>query len=70
MQIDLRECETLVINLPEDTARRANMTQLCDRLGLNYRFIEGIKCAPGRIGATNRHSIPTSATSDPAVSPV
>jgi hypothetical protein len=55
MQIDLRACETLVINLPSDTARRAGAASLCDGLGLDYRFIEAVQCRPGPIGCGLSH---------------
>lgn len=55
MQIDLRACETLVINLPKDVERREHMTALCERLGLDYRFVQGIRCNPGRIGCGLSH---------------
>ena len=53
--LDLRQCETLVLNLAEDVQRRASVTDLCDRLDLSWRLIDAIKCQPGRIGCGLSH---------------
>jgi hypothetical protein len=53
--LDLRHCETLVLNLDEDVQRRESVVGLCERLGLSWRLIEAVKCNPGRIGCGLSH---------------
>jgi hypothetical protein len=55
MEIDLRTCHTFVINLRKDVTRRESSISLCDRLGLTYRFIDGVACSPGLIGCGLSH---------------
>lgn len=55
MRIDLRDCQTQVINLAKDTARRAAVAEVCERAGLDYGFLEAIQCSPGRIGCGLSH---------------
>jgi hypothetical protein len=55
MQIDLRNCDTVVINLAEALDRRAHMTRLCQELELDCRWLEAIKCSPGPIGCGLSH---------------
>ncbi len=53
--LDLRQCETLVLNLAEDVERRESVVDLCERLGLSYQLIDALKCSPGRIGCGLSH---------------
>jgi hypothetical protein len=53
--LDLRQCETLILNLAEDVQRRESVVSLCERLGLSYRVVDGVKCSPGRIGCGLTH---------------
>jgi hypothetical protein len=53
--LDLRQCETLVLNLAEDAERRESVLALCARLELPARLIDAIKCSPGRIGCGLSH---------------
>jgi hypothetical protein len=53
--LDLRQCETLVLNLAEDVERRESVVDLCERLGLSYQLIDALKCSPGHIGCGLSH---------------
>ena len=53
--LDLRQCETLVLNLAEDVERRESVVDLCERLGLSYQLVDALKCSPGRIGCGPSH---------------
>jgi len=53
--LDLRQCETLILNLAEDVQRRESVVGLCESLGLSYRVVDGVKCSPGRIGCGLTH---------------
>ncbi len=53
--LDLRQCETLVLNLTEDVQRRESVVDLCERLDLSYRLVDAVKCSPGRIGCGLSH---------------
>ena len=53
--LDLRQCETLVLNLAEDAARRESVVDLCARLDLPARVIDAIGCQPGRVGCGLSH---------------
>jgi hypothetical protein len=55
IQIDLRQCQTKVISLPEDHARRGSVSALCESLGLSYELIDAIKCSPGHVGCGLSH---------------
>jgi hypothetical protein len=55
LSLDLRHCETLVLNLAEDVERRESAVALCQRLGLSGRIVEAVKCTPGRIGCGLSH---------------
>lgn len=54
-ELRLADCETVVLNLPEETARRESATALCQRLGLDFRILDAVKAAPGRIGCGLSH---------------
>jgi hypothetical protein len=54
-EIRLTECETVVLSLADEAARRASASALCDDLGLDYRFVDAIRCAPGPIGCGLTH---------------
>jgi hypothetical protein len=54
-EIRLQDCETIVLSLPGETARRASASALCDRLGLTYRIMDAIRCSPGAIGCGLSH---------------
>ena len=54
-EIDLRNCKTKVVGLAEDTARRASVTELCQRLGLDYEIVDAVKCSPGHLGCGLSH---------------
>ena len=53
--LDLRQCETLVLNLAEDVQRRESVVALCEQLGLSHRLVDAVKCSPGRIGCGLSH---------------
>lgn len=53
--IDLAECQILIVGLPQDPRRSGVVAGLCERLGLPYQLIEGIKCSPGWIGCALSH---------------
>ena len=55
VQIDLRQCKTKVISLPDDHARRESVSALCERLGLSYELVDAIKCKPGHLGCGLSH---------------
>jgi hypothetical protein len=55
MQLELRQCETMALSLPEDTARRESVTAHCNQLGLSWRLIDGVKATPGKIGCALSH---------------
>lgn len=55
MQLDLANMPILVLNLREDTAKRAFMEDQLANLGLAARFVEGIKCKPKPIGCALGH---------------
>jgi len=44
-----------VISLADAADRRAHMTRLCGKLGLNWRWLEAVKCSPGPIGCGLSH---------------
>jgi hypothetical protein len=53
--LQLRDCDTVVLNLPGETARRESTSALCERLGLRYSVMDAIACAPGPIGCGLSH---------------
>jgi len=55
MQLDLRQCETMALSLPEDTIRRESIVAHCTQLGLAWRLIDGVKASPGKIGCALSH---------------
>jgi hypothetical protein len=55
VRLDLRNCETMALSLPEEVARRESVTAVCERLGLSWRLIDAIKCSPGRVGCGLSH---------------
>jgi hypothetical protein len=55
MQLDLRQCETMALSLPEDAPRRESVTAHCNQLALSWRMIDGVKATPGRIGCALSH---------------
>jgi hypothetical protein len=55
IRIDLRACETMAISLAEDEDRRRSISEICGRLGFDWRLVEAIKCAPGRFGCALSH---------------
>lgn len=55
LTLDLRACQTVALNLPEDGRRRASVTQVCADAGLNLAVVDGIKASPGRIGCALSH---------------
>ena len=55
MRIDLRECQTLAISLPDATARRESVSALCQGLGLPGRLLDGVKASPGWLGCGLSH---------------
>ncbi len=55
ISLDLRQCETLILNLAEDVQRRESVVGLCEGLGLSYRVVDAVKCSPGRIGCGLSH---------------
>ncbi len=55
ISLDLRQCETLILNLADDVQRRESTVALCERLGLSYRLVDAVKCSPGRIGCGLSH---------------
>lgn len=54
-EIRLADCDIAVLSLEGETARREAITALCGRLGLSFRFIDAIRCSPGRIGCGLSH---------------
>ncbi len=54
-EIRLADCDIVVLSLEDETARRQAITALCGRLGLSFRFIDAIRCSPGRIGCGLSH---------------
>lgn len=52
MILDLRQMPIFVINLPKDTRRREFMREQLDALGLEHRFVAGVKCDPQSIGVS------------------
>jgi hypothetical protein len=54
-ELSLKDCETVVLNLPDETARRASASAACEALGLDFRFVDSIRCAPGPIGCGLTH---------------
>ena len=55
LTLDLRACQTVALNLPEDGRRRESVTQACADAGLNLALVEGIKASPGRTGCALSH---------------
>jgi hypothetical protein len=55
MQIDVRDCDTAIINLAHQVERRSRMDALCARLGLRYRFVHGIRAEIGFYGCGLSH---------------
>ena len=55
ISLDLRQCETLILNLAEDVQRRESVTALCEQLGLSYQVVDAVKCRPGHIGCGLSH---------------
>jgi hypothetical protein len=55
MRVDLRKCDTLTVSLPAQAARRASVSALCRRLGLDWRMVDGVPTEPGRIGCGLGH---------------
>jgi hypothetical protein len=55
IQLDLRNCETMALSLPEEVGRRQSVTAVCECLGLSWRLIDAIKCAPGHVGCGLSH---------------
>jgi len=54
-EIRLADCDIAVLSLVDETARRQAITDLLARLGLAFRFVDGIRCNPGRIGCGLGH---------------
>lgn len=52
MQLDLRRMPIFVINIPDDTQRRAFMSEQLDALGLEHRYVAGVRCDPKAIGVS------------------
>ncbi len=55
MRIDLRTCDTRVLGLADDVRRRESALRLCERLGLRYRIVDAVRCAPADIGCGLSH---------------
>ena len=45
----------MALSLKDDTERRESVAAVCERLGLSWRFIEGVSCTPGWIGCGLSH---------------
>ncbi|HEX4197240.1 MAG TPA: hypothetical protein VHZ26_07340 [Caulobacteraceae bacterium] len=54
-RLDLRQCETMALSLPDDEVRRESVAEVCEGLGLAWRFVDGVKCQPGWIGCGLSH---------------
>jgi hypothetical protein len=55
LTLDLRACQTVALNLPEDSRRRESVTQVCAAAGLNLALVEGVRASPGRTGCALSH---------------
>jgi hypothetical protein len=54
-ELRLAACETVVLSLADAAERRASVTELCGRLGLDYRIEDAIRASPGPIGCGLSH---------------
>lgn len=54
-ELRLQDCEIVVISIAKEERRREAAAALCARLGLPYRFLNGIVCSPGIIGCGLSH---------------
>jgi hypothetical protein len=54
-QIDLADCQTLVISLKDAVERRKSIDETCKQLGLDFEIIDAVKCNPGWMGCALSH---------------
>jgi hypothetical protein len=55
LTLDLRACQTVALNLPEDARRRESVLQVGASAGLNLALVEGVRASPGRVGCALSH---------------
>ena len=55
IELDLRQCRTKVLSLPDNPLRREAVVALCDRLRLPYELVDAVRCAPGDVGCALSH---------------
>ena len=55
MEINCKDMPVYILNLRDDEDRRQFMSDQMERLGLNYQFVQAIKCDPSPIGIALSH---------------